>query len=247
MSQTSYPGGGGDRWTRGAPPADAIRGRQGLVLARGPTALRLVPVPSAGHGSGRARGSARARRVSGQERDLHRPVSAGGGGVHGLRPVGLTGAGRLQQRGDGPVVLDADAPRVRGELSVVPRRAADDGAGADLGDHLPGAARGAAASCMSTPRICTSMCTATSRRRRTLLQPEGIVSFDDFRAEHCPGVSAAVWGAVATIGPEADRASRARSCTARGATRRRCGRRCWRGWRRVRTCGTAWRRWRAAR
>ncbi|MCX4583850.1 class I SAM-dependent methyltransferase [Streptomyces sp. NBC_01481] len=33
---------------------------------------------------------------------------------------------------------------------------------------------------------------------KTLLQPEGIVSFDDFRAEHCPGVSAAVWGAVAT-------------------------------------------------
>jgi hypothetical protein len=33
-----------------------------------------------------------------------------------------------------------------------------------------------------------------------LLQPEGIVSFDDFRAEHCPGVSAAVWGAVATTG-----------------------------------------------
>ncbi|MET7616091.1 class I SAM-dependent methyltransferase [Streptomyces sp. NPDC005408] len=33
---------------------------------------------------------------------------------------------------------------------------------------------------------------------KDLLQPEGIVSFDDFRAEHCPGVSAAVWGAVAT-------------------------------------------------
>ncbi|WP_328861272.1 class I SAM-dependent methyltransferase [Streptomyces sp. NBC_00306] len=35
---------------------------------------------------------------------------------------------------------------------------------------------------------------------KELLQPEGIVSFDDFRAEHCPGVSAAVWGAVATSG-----------------------------------------------
>lgn len=35
---------------------------------------------------------------------------------------------------------------------------------------------------------------------KALLQPEGIVSFDDFRAEHCPGVSAAVWGAVATTG-----------------------------------------------
>ncbi|MCX4824695.1 class I SAM-dependent methyltransferase [Streptomyces sp. NBC_01142] len=35
---------------------------------------------------------------------------------------------------------------------------------------------------------------------KELLMPEGIVSFDDFRAEHCPGVSAAVWGAVATTG-----------------------------------------------
>ncbi|MEU4497606.1 class I SAM-dependent methyltransferase [Streptomyces sp. NPDC023998] len=35
---------------------------------------------------------------------------------------------------------------------------------------------------------------------KALLQPGGIVSFDDFRAEHCPGVSAAVWGAVATSG-----------------------------------------------
>ncbi|MEW2084691.1 class I SAM-dependent methyltransferase [Streptomyces sp. NPDC005283] len=35
---------------------------------------------------------------------------------------------------------------------------------------------------------------------RELLQPEGIVAFDDFRAEHCPGVSAAVWGAVPTTG-----------------------------------------------
>ncbi|MFF8844915.1 class I SAM-dependent methyltransferase [Streptomyces sp. NPDC015127] len=33
---------------------------------------------------------------------------------------------------------------------------------------------------------------------RTLLVPEGIVAFDDFRAEHCPGVAAAVWGAVPT-------------------------------------------------
>lgn len=35
---------------------------------------------------------------------------------------------------------------------------------------------------------------------KALLRPAGIVSFDDFRAEHCPGVSAAVWGAVATAG-----------------------------------------------
>ncbi len=35
---------------------------------------------------------------------------------------------------------------------------------------------------------------------RELLMPEGIVAFDDFRAEHCPGVAAAVWGAVATSG-----------------------------------------------
>ncbi|TQK52843.1 methyltransferase family protein [Streptomyces sp. SLBN-118] len=35
---------------------------------------------------------------------------------------------------------------------------------------------------------------------KALLQPQGIVSFDDFRAEHCPGVSAAVWGALPTTG-----------------------------------------------
>ncbi|MFP1625768.1 class I SAM-dependent methyltransferase [Streptomyces sp. 5K101] len=35
---------------------------------------------------------------------------------------------------------------------------------------------------------------------RELLLPDGIVAFDDFRAEHCPGVSAAVWGAVPTTG-----------------------------------------------
>ncbi|MBM9620298.1 class I SAM-dependent methyltransferase [Streptomyces zhihengii] len=35
---------------------------------------------------------------------------------------------------------------------------------------------------------------------RTLLVPDGIVAFDDFRAEHCPGVAAAVWGAVPTTG-----------------------------------------------
>ncbi|MET9359708.1 class I SAM-dependent methyltransferase [Streptomyces sp. NPDC006632] len=29
---------------------------------------------------------------------------------------------------------------------------------------------------------------------------EAVVAFDDFRAEHCPGVAAAVWGAVATQG-----------------------------------------------
>ncbi|MFF3288845.1 class I SAM-dependent methyltransferase [Streptomyces sp. NPDC003023] len=33
---------------------------------------------------------------------------------------------------------------------------------------------------------------------RKLLVPEGIVAFDDFRAEHCPGVAAAVWGALPT-------------------------------------------------
>ncbi|WP_419248725.1 class I SAM-dependent methyltransferase [Streptomyces melanogenes] len=35
---------------------------------------------------------------------------------------------------------------------------------------------------------------------RALVAPDGIVAFDDFRAEHCPGVAAAVWGAVATAG-----------------------------------------------
>ncbi|MDG4861399.1 class I SAM-dependent methyltransferase [Streptomyces sp. T-3] len=33
-----------------------------------------------------------------------------------------------------------------------------------------------------------------------LLSPDGIVVLDDFRAEHCPGVAAATWGAVATTG-----------------------------------------------
>ncbi|MFI6051252.1 class I SAM-dependent methyltransferase [Streptomyces violascens] len=32
-----------------------------------------------------------------------------------------------------------------------------------------------------------------------LAAPDAIVAFDDFRAEHCPGVAAAVWGAVATM------------------------------------------------
>lgn len=35
---------------------------------------------------------------------------------------------------------------------------------------------------------------------RALVAPDAIVAFDDFRAEHCPGVAAAVWGAVATTG-----------------------------------------------
>ncbi|MFG3280659.1 class I SAM-dependent methyltransferase [Streptomyces sp. NPDC048111] len=35
---------------------------------------------------------------------------------------------------------------------------------------------------------------------RQLAAPDAIVAFDDFRAEHCPGVAAAVWGAVATMG-----------------------------------------------
>ena len=34
---------------------------------------------------------------------------------------------------------------------------------------------------------------------RKLAGPDAIVAFDDFRAEHCPGVAAAVWGAVATM------------------------------------------------
>ncbi|WP_240800591.1 class I SAM-dependent methyltransferase [Streptomyces sp. ICN441] len=38
------------------------------------------------------------------------------------------------------------------------------------------------------------------RAAERLLTPEGVVVFDDFRAEHCPGVAAAVWGAVATAG-----------------------------------------------
>ncbi|MDX3235213.1 class I SAM-dependent methyltransferase [Streptomyces sp. ME03-5709C] len=35
---------------------------------------------------------------------------------------------------------------------------------------------------------------------RELLAPGGIAAFDDFRSEHCPGVAAAVWAAVATDG-----------------------------------------------
>jgi hypothetical protein len=35
---------------------------------------------------------------------------------------------------------------------------------------------------------------------RELLLPDGIAAFDDFRSEHCPGVAAAVWAAVATDG-----------------------------------------------
>ncbi|CAG6396747.1 class I SAM-dependent methyltransferase [Streptomyces cocklensis] len=35
---------------------------------------------------------------------------------------------------------------------------------------------------------------------RALLHPHGIVALDDYRSEHCPGVAAAVWGAVATGG-----------------------------------------------
>ncbi|MGW6024833.1 class I SAM-dependent methyltransferase [Streptomyces sp. NPDC055099] len=33
-----------------------------------------------------------------------------------------------------------------------------------------------------------------------VLGPDGIVVLDDFRAEHCPGVAAATWGAVASSG-----------------------------------------------
>lgn len=35
---------------------------------------------------------------------------------------------------------------------------------------------------------------------RLLAKPGGVVVFDDYRAEHCPGVGAAVWEAVATGG-----------------------------------------------
>ncbi|MGD7787274.1 class I SAM-dependent methyltransferase [Propionibacteriaceae bacterium Y1700] len=35
---------------------------------------------------------------------------------------------------------------------------------------------------------------------KRLMRPGGIVVLDDFRAEHCPGVAAAAWGAVATLG-----------------------------------------------
>lgn len=38
------------------------------------------------------------------------------------------------------------------------------------------------------------------RAARALLKPDGIVVFDDFRAEHTPGVAAAVWQAVLTEG-----------------------------------------------
>ncbi|MFI6941649.1 class I SAM-dependent methyltransferase [Streptomyces sp. NPDC050418] len=35
---------------------------------------------------------------------------------------------------------------------------------------------------------------------RDLITDDGILVLDDFRAEHCPGVAAATWGAVATTG-----------------------------------------------
>ncbi|MEU4093300.1 class I SAM-dependent methyltransferase [Streptomyces sp. NPDC026673] len=35
---------------------------------------------------------------------------------------------------------------------------------------------------------------------REVLLTDGVVAFDDFRSEHCPGVAAAVWGAVAMDG-----------------------------------------------
>ncbi|WP_371528912.1 class I SAM-dependent methyltransferase [Streptomyces sp. NBC_01283] len=35
---------------------------------------------------------------------------------------------------------------------------------------------------------------------KEVLGPDGIVVLDDFRAEHCPGVAAATWGAVASTG-----------------------------------------------
>jgi len=38
---------------------------------------------------------------------------------------------------------------------------------------------------------------------RSLLRPDGIVVFDDYRTEHCPGTAAAVWEAMATDGLKA--------------------------------------------
>jgi methyltransferase family protein len=35
---------------------------------------------------------------------------------------------------------------------------------------------------------------------RSLLRPDGVVVFDDFRTEHCPGTAAAVWEAMAVEG-----------------------------------------------
>ncbi|TPQ20195.1 class I SAM-dependent methyltransferase, partial [Streptomyces sporangiiformans] len=35
---------------------------------------------------------------------------------------------------------------------------------------------------------------------RDILLPDGVVVLDDYRAEHCPGVACATWGAVATHG-----------------------------------------------
>ncbi|MFC8200739.1 class I SAM-dependent methyltransferase [Streptomyces sp. NPDC057298] len=35
---------------------------------------------------------------------------------------------------------------------------------------------------------------------RDILLPDGVVVLDDYRAEHCPGVACATWGAVATLG-----------------------------------------------
>lgn len=38
---------------------------------------------------------------------------------------------------------------------------------------------------------------------RTILQPDGVIAFDDFRSAHTPGVSAAVWEAVVNDGLKA--------------------------------------------
>ncbi|WP_185921771.1 class I SAM-dependent methyltransferase [Streptomyces sp. WAC06614] len=35
---------------------------------------------------------------------------------------------------------------------------------------------------------------------RTVAAPGAVIVFDDYRSEHCPGVAAAIWGAVATAG-----------------------------------------------
>ena len=87
--------------------------------------------------------------------------------------------------------------------------------------------RTAAASSTSTPRICTSTCTATSERPTRSCCPTGVVVLDDFRSEHTPGVSVAVWEAVLNRGLRADLPQHAEAVRRRGATPSRSRRNCW--------------------
>ena len=93
---------------------------------------------------------------------------------------------------------DTNPPRLRGELPRLPRRAAHRRAGADLRHRLP--SEGGQLPLHPRRRLApVRACARRHRGGRELAAPDAIVAFDDFRAEHCPGVAAAVWGAVATM------------------------------------------------